>query len=133
MADEHRGGILDEEEVAVEVRRPVGGIVSVRFNDAEMRELRTEVNLAQEKVSSFIKQAVRSHIAQRRAERDFLFSVPLSTGHLVQAGLITAGFTAVSGSGSDRAKVSWRARVPAMAGHTLPYDRGPHPRRQPSL
>ena len=63
------GSILDEEEVAVDVRKPIGGVVSVRFNGDEMRVLRSEVNRTHERISSFIKEAVFAHIASRRHER----------------------------------------------------------------
>lgn len=63
------GSILDEEEVVVDVRRPIGGVVSVRFNGDEMRVLRSEVNRTNERISSFIKEAVFAHIALRRHER----------------------------------------------------------------
>ena len=71
MADgADHGSVLDEDEVTVEVRHPVGAIVSVRFEGEEMRELRDEVNLADDQVSSFIKKAVRAYIADRRDARE---------------------------------------------------------------
>ena len=99
MADEDYGSILDEEEVTVEVRRPVGGIVSVRFNGEEMRELRSEVNLDGGKVSSFIKRAVWALITQRRAEREAALPSIAGNGPIVEAGQVVAGSAPASGSG----------------------------------
>ena len=109
VTDEEYGSILDEEEVEVDVRRPVGGIVSVRFNGGEMQELRSEVNLAGGKVSSFIKQAVWAYIAQQRSEREAAPPSIAGNGPTTLGGHVIAGSAPSTGSGDPHpARVSMK-------------------------
>lgn len=109
VTDEEYGSILDEEEVEVEVSRPVGGIVSVRFNGGEMRELRSEVNLAGGKVSSFIKQAVWAYIAQQRSEREAALPAIAGNGPSALGGQVITGSAPATGSGDPHpARVSMK-------------------------
>lgn len=64
---EDYGSILDEEEIEVEVRKPVGGVVSVRFTGEEMPTLLRAVEETGGTVTSFIREAVLAHIAERQA------------------------------------------------------------------
>ena len=60
---EDYGSILDEEEIEVEVRKPAGGVVSVRFTGEEMRALLREVEEMGGTVTSFIREAVLARVA----------------------------------------------------------------------
>ena len=68
MSD-HTTDIADDDELAFEVVKPLGGVISVRFNGEEMRRLREEVRQSDTTVSALIKQATLTHIAQRKLER----------------------------------------------------------------
>ena len=68
MSD-HTTDIADDDELAFEVVKPLGGVISVRFNGEEMRRLREEVRQSDTTVSALIKQATLTHIAQRDRER----------------------------------------------------------------
>ena len=54
---EDYGSILDEEEIEVEVRKPVGGVVSVRFTGEEMRALLRAAEETGGTVTGFIREA----------------------------------------------------------------------------
>lgn len=60
---------LEDDELVFEVVKPLGGVVSVRFNGDEMRRLRAEVRKSGATVSSLIKQATLGHIARMDHER----------------------------------------------------------------
>ena len=107
MSEKDFGSILDEEEIAVDVRKPVGGVVSVRFNGHEMRVLRSEVNRTNEKISSFIKRAVFTYIASRRQERELPMWIALN-GPL--SGYVAHGFSMESQTLASTAEVmGWPA------------------------
>ena len=111
MSEDDFGSILDEEEVSIDVRRPVGGVVSVRFNGEEMRRLRSEVNRTDEKVSSFIKKAVFMYIASRRGRRDH----PLHIGLTVFGpwkGYVARGFVSESQTLAHTAEIKgWPSKT----------------------
>lgn len=69
MSDDHTTDIADDDELTFEVVKPLGGVISVRFNGAEMRRLREAVRQSDTTVSALIKQATLTHIAQRNRER----------------------------------------------------------------
>lgn len=60
------GSILDEEEVEVEVRKPVGGVVSVRFTGEEMPALLRAAEETGGTVTGFIREAVLARVAGRQ-------------------------------------------------------------------
>ena len=86
--------------MTVEVRRPVGGIVSVRFNGEEMRELRSEVNL-DDGTSQLVHQArgLGNSSRSARAEREAALPSIAGNSPVVQAGQVVAGSAPASGSG----------------------------------
>lgn len=61
--EEDFGSILDEEEIEVGVRTPVGVVVSVRFSGDEMLVLRRAVGESGGTVTSFIREAVLARVA----------------------------------------------------------------------
>ena len=69
MNEDHATDIADDDELTFEVVKPLGGVISVRFNGEEMRRLREEVRQSDTTVSALIKQATLTHIAQRKLER----------------------------------------------------------------
>lgn len=92
MSDRHLTEAVEDEELAFEVVKPLGGVISVRFNGEEMLRLREEVRLRNTTVSGLIKEATLTHIAYaaliRRAaftmqspDRASLSAVWLTTSH----------------------------------------------------
>ena len=63
---EDYGSILDEEEIEVEVRKPVGGVVSVRFTGEEMPTLLRAAEETSETATGFIREAVLARVAERQ-------------------------------------------------------------------
>ena len=61
--EEDYGSILDEEEIEVEVQKPVGVVVSVRFSGDEMLALRRAVGKSGGTVTGFIREAVLARVA----------------------------------------------------------------------
>ena len=69
MSDDRTTDIADDDELTFEVVKPLGGVISVRFNGEEMRQLREEIRRSDTTMSALIKQATLTHIAQRNLER----------------------------------------------------------------
>lgn len=67
--EEDYGSILDEEEIEVEVQKPVGVVVSVRFSGDEMLALRGAVRESGGMMTSFIREAVLARVAKRQPYR----------------------------------------------------------------
>lgn len=67
--EEDYGSILDEEEIEVEVQKPVGVVVSVRFSGDEMLALRGAVRESGGMMTSFIRDAVLARVARRQPYR----------------------------------------------------------------
>ena len=67
--EEDYGSILDEEETEVEVQKPVGVVVSVRFSGDEMLALRGAVRESGGMMTSFIRDAVLARVAKRQPYR----------------------------------------------------------------
>ena len=63
MSDQHQTEAAETEELAFEVVKPLGGVISVRFNGEEMLQLREEVRRRNTTVSGLIKEATLTHIA----------------------------------------------------------------------
>ena len=79
MNDEDATDFGEVEELTFEVVKPLGGVVSVRFNGQEMQQLREEVRRSGATVSALIKQATLAHIARMNYVRDMgiAFQSPL--------------------------------------------------------
>ena len=67
--EEDYGSILDEEEIEVEVQKPVGVVVSVRFSGDEMLALRGAVRESGGMMTSFIRDAVLARVARHQPYR----------------------------------------------------------------
>ena len=63
MSDRRLTDAGDDEELTFEVVKPLGGVISVRFNGDEMLQLREEVRRRNTTVSGLIKEATLTHIA----------------------------------------------------------------------
>ena len=63
MSDQRLTDTDDDEELTFEVVKPLGGVISVRFNGDEMLQLREEVRRRNTTVSGLIKEATLTHIA----------------------------------------------------------------------
>lgn len=69
MSEDRTTDTADDDELTFEVVKPLGGVISVRFNGEEMRQLREEIRRSDTTMSALIKQATLTHIAQRNLER----------------------------------------------------------------
>jgi len=84
---------FEEEPIEIEVRKAVGGVVSVRFNPAEIRELREEVSRTGEKTSAFVRSAALAEIRARRQQRQAGVSIQSSTASLLRSHWSVGGRT----------------------------------------
>ena len=101
MSDQHLTDDLDDEELTFEIVKPLGGIISVRFNGDEMLRLRGEVQRRNTTVSGLIKEATLTHIAYANQSRH-----PAPT---VQ-----------SPDGDSLTAVWWRSNHALLSGHQSP-------------
>ena len=91
MSD-HTTDIADDDELAFEVVKPLGGVISVRFNGEEMRRLREEVRQSDTTVSALIKQATLTHIAQRNLERGAGLAIQSADADSLRTLWVSQGF-----------------------------------------
>ena len=84
---EDYGSILDEEEIEVDVRKPVGGVVSVRFTGEEMPALLRAAEETGGTVTGFIREAVLARVADRQVGlgRDAIIG-PYGRSHILYTG-----------------------------------------------
>lgn len=81
---EDYGSILDEEEIEVGVRKPVGGVVSVRFTGEEMPALLRAAEETGGTVTGFIREAVLARVAERQAVHGHHFLIgPYGRSHIL--------------------------------------------------
>ena len=89
---EDYGSILNEEEVEVEVRKPVGGVVSVRFTGEEMWALLRATEETGGTVTGFIRKAVLARVAERQADLGIhALSGPYGHSHILYSNILYTG------------------------------------------
>jgi hypothetical protein len=78
MSSRDSGSIHDEEQIEIEVRKPLSTVISVRFGAKELADLREEARFADRRIGTFIKESVTAYIATRQAARsvEFAFTGP---------------------------------------------------------
>ena len=85
MSDQRLTDTDDDEELTFEVVKPLGGVISVRFNGDEMLQLREEVRRRNTTVSGLIKEATLTHIAVADLLRQAAPTVQSGDGELLTA------------------------------------------------
>ncbi len=69
MSNVESENIEEEEEITVEVRKPLSTVFSVRFTPKELALIRAEADRTGIKMGALIKESVRQYVASRVASR----------------------------------------------------------------